>query len=306
MFIWKACQDALPTLANLYKRKIVERMECPICKLTPETGIHVLWNCKAAKDVWGQGCIKVKKMAGNKTSFNEIWRQMIKYLKEEELAEALITARLIRFRRNNLIHKKSYTPPGSIIQAAKMEMKNFKEAMDKPQTNQIYIASQTISSWKKPPNDSYKLNWDAAIDKATAKVGIGAIIRDSHGQVIGTLQATRPLKIDLFIAESYALLIASTFCKENGISAVIMEGETQKVINILRNEVTDWSQGRLLIEEAKSILNSCPTWSANHVKKEANKAACTLARNALLLYEDLYELEEIPSCILSTVHSEIM
>ncbi|XP_042956302.1 uncharacterized protein LOC122292147 [Carya illinoinensis] len=306
MFTWKACQDALPTLANLYKRKIVENMDCPICKLAPETGVHVLWNCETAKGVWGQGCIKIQKMAGNRTSFSEIWSQMVKNLKKEDLAEAAITARLIWFIRNTLIHGNSFTPPGLIIQAAKMEMKNFKEATDKPQFNPRCTSGQTFELWKKPPEGSYKLNWSARIDKATARVGIRAIIRDPSGQVIGTLQATRSLRTDQFTAESYALLIASSFYKESGISTVIVEGESQKEINILRYEVTDWSQGDLIIEEAKDVLSSCLSWSANLAKKEANNAACILAKNALLMCEDVYELEEISNCTLSTVLSEMM
>ncbi|XP_042974751.1 uncharacterized protein LOC122306389 [Carya illinoinensis] len=175
-------------MANLYKRKIAENMDCHICKLVPETGVHVLWNCEAAKSVWGQGCIKIQKMAGKRSSFREIWSQMVKNLKKEDLAEAAIIARLIWFRRNTLIHENSFTPLGLIIQAAKMEMKNFKEAMKKPQSSPRCTSGQTFNLWKKPPEGSYKLNWSAGIDKATARVGFGAIIRDPNGQVIGTLR----------------------------------------------------------------------------------------------------------------------
>ncbi|XP_042980091.1 uncharacterized protein LOC122310272 [Carya illinoinensis] len=245
-------------------------------------------------------------MAGNRISFSEVWKQMIEILNKEELAEAALIVRLIWFRRNNLLHENSYSPPGLIIQAAKKEMKDFKEATGKPQINLVHNSDQTLSLWKKPPENFYKLNWGTATDKGAAKVGIGAIIRDSNGQVIGSLQATRQLTSDQFTAESYALLIATTFSKEIGTTAVIVEGETQKVLNLLGSGATDWSQGGLLVEEAKAILNSCLSWSANLVNKEANKAASSLARNALVLYEDLCELEEISNCILSTVLSEMM
>ena len=53
VFLWGACHDILPTRENLRKRKIVEDPLCPICGLEPETTCHVLWECPAARDVWG-------------------------------------------------------------------------------------------------------------------------------------------------------------------------------------------------------------------------------------------------------------
>lgn len=37
MFTWRACSEALPTLANLKRRKVVEDSSCPICRMEPET-----------------------------------------------------------------------------------------------------------------------------------------------------------------------------------------------------------------------------------------------------------------------------
>lgn len=187
MFIWKAYQDALPTFSNLYKRKVVEEMDCPICKLTSITAARVLWDCEAARDVWSQGCIKIQKIVGYKSSFIEIWSHMIKNLKKEELAKVVVIAILIWFRRNNLIHGKTFTPPSSIIQAEKVEPQCFKQAMNRQQKNQTKEVVQFICSWKKPLEGIYKLNWDAAIDHTTARIGIDSIIRDSSGNVIGTL-----------------------------------------------------------------------------------------------------------------------
>jgi hypothetical protein len=53
LFMWKACNDLLPTKTNLFKRKVVEDTKCPCCTLEEETTYHVLWSCPAARDVWG-------------------------------------------------------------------------------------------------------------------------------------------------------------------------------------------------------------------------------------------------------------
>ena len=47
MFLWKA-------LNNLYKKGVTKDSLCPICCLEEETVAHCLWECSAARDVWGE------------------------------------------------------------------------------------------------------------------------------------------------------------------------------------------------------------------------------------------------------------
>ena len=58
VFGWRACNDILPTKQNLSKRKIIEDEMCRICMRFPESAIHALWECEAAKDVWA-GSLKI-------------------------------------------------------------------------------------------------------------------------------------------------------------------------------------------------------------------------------------------------------
>ena len=63
MFMWRACNDLLPTKCNLVKRKMVEDCICPCCYREEETVVHVLWSCPAAQDVWGSGSMIFQKCA---------------------------------------------------------------------------------------------------------------------------------------------------------------------------------------------------------------------------------------------------
>ncbi|KAK9996844.1 hypothetical protein SO802_021530 [Lithocarpus litseifolius] len=52
VFGWRACQNILPTRANLAPRRIIEDDSCPICLRHSESVIHALWG------VWnGSGCV---------------------------------------------------------------------------------------------------------------------------------------------------------------------------------------------------------------------------------------------------------
>jgi hypothetical protein len=41
-FMWRACQDLLPTKDNLVQRKIIQDKECSLCGLEAETSYHIL------------------------------------------------------------------------------------------------------------------------------------------------------------------------------------------------------------------------------------------------------------------------
>ena len=51
-FVWRACNDILPTCANLYRKKIQMDPLCAICGQTDETFGHALWECPMARNVW--------------------------------------------------------------------------------------------------------------------------------------------------------------------------------------------------------------------------------------------------------------
>lgn len=52
VFMWRACKNALPTKANLFKRKVVDDQFCPICGVIVETTGYMQWSCPLARDAW--------------------------------------------------------------------------------------------------------------------------------------------------------------------------------------------------------------------------------------------------------------
>ena len=51
IFMWKACENALPTMQNLRKRGVATNGVCPICGNEAEFICHGLFRCNFAKDV---------------------------------------------------------------------------------------------------------------------------------------------------------------------------------------------------------------------------------------------------------------
>lgn len=51
-FLWQACQNALPTRENLYRRKIIPDPLCSICQMEVETTEHILLLCPWTSQIW--------------------------------------------------------------------------------------------------------------------------------------------------------------------------------------------------------------------------------------------------------------
>ncbi|XP_042969016.1 uncharacterized protein LOC122301687 [Carya illinoinensis] len=146
-FIWRACKEALPTLANL-KSIITEDSKCPICKLEPETSGHALWVCTTAKDVWNQGCIKTQKMSFQNDLFLNVWSKLNQKLDKYELEECAVMMRGIWSRRDDLMHGKGFKHPNNIIQGAKADVLSYKDANGSQRDHQQHD-HQKVLSWKK-------------------------------------------------------------------------------------------------------------------------------------------------------------
>ncbi|KAL5844514.1 hypothetical protein ACOSQ3_010566 [Xanthoceras sorbifolium] len=52
IFIWRLCNKAIPSLSNLFCRKVVADCYCQRCGLDFETDGHAVWWCKEALEVW--------------------------------------------------------------------------------------------------------------------------------------------------------------------------------------------------------------------------------------------------------------
>ncbi|KAK3211776.1 hypothetical protein Dsin_016482 [Dipteronia sinensis] len=52
IFIWRACLNVVPSLENLYHRKIAAAPSCTRCASHVESTSHALFGCKAARRVW--------------------------------------------------------------------------------------------------------------------------------------------------------------------------------------------------------------------------------------------------------------
>jgi hypothetical protein len=69
LFLWRVCNDILPTKGKLWKRHIVENPLCPLCGIEFESSTHAIWLCEVAKEVWSECPARIQKCASGDIDF---------------------------------------------------------------------------------------------------------------------------------------------------------------------------------------------------------------------------------------------
>ncbi|XP_040996051.1 uncharacterized protein LOC121242225 [Juglans microcarpa x Juglans regia] len=281
--------------SELEKRKVTKDASRPICHLCPESIEHALWECSSAQDVWGQSSRKLQKTKLQSQTFKQLLESLFELLEDEVMIEFAIIAWMIWKRRNDLIFNNTFTHLNSLTQQAKVFIKELSQLQHatKFPTPDLGRSSQ----WEAPPRGKLKLNWDVALEKNNCKVGVGAVIRDWEGTVKATMRKKHDLYPDPLLAEAYALLQATIFCKSLGWKEIILEGDSLQVVNFLKTGEVNDSYVGTMIRDTKSILNSFTSWTVRHILRAGNVVAHVLSRDALSSRDSIWSVGTILTCI---------
>ncbi|KAF5481630.1 hypothetical protein F2P56_002269, partial [Juglans regia] len=184
---------------------------------------------------------------------------------------------------NAFLFEGKFENPSQIAQAALQSTKDFKEANDREKVDLITGRPTGLTTWSPPPLKVYKANWDASVDRVHSRMGVGVVIRNWEGSVTATLSSSRCIFPDAKLAEAMAALRAVLFCKQIGISRVLLEGDALNVVNDINSEAKDWSSVGLIIQDIKTELQNLEYGSVHFISRNSNCIAHCLAKNALKL-----------------------
>jgi hypothetical protein len=253
-FMWKACNNILPTKEKLFKREVVPDPLCPICMLAPESLSHILWTCPSAQDVWVECKGRLQKCVCNDGEFMDILLQVGQGLDEEERHLMVTVARLIWLRRNKLVFEGVFQGPKSIVRVAREQVEAFNEATRRHCTHRPSNTVQEEVVWKKPPLGTLKFNWDAAVDKEGGRIGMGVIARDSVGEVVVMNSVPMDFVQDPSLVEALAARQAVELSLAMGLENCIFEGDALEVIKAINQEEPCRGVISQIVNDIKTLL----------------------------------------------------
>ncbi|XP_008237339.1 PREDICTED: uncharacterized protein LOC103336080 [Prunus mume] len=138
----------------------------------------------------------------------------------------------------------------------------------------------TIQRWLRPPQATFKLNVDATWGKKTLIAGLGAVIRDEHGNFIRGAGKVR-LPSSPIEAEAHAALYGLMVASDLGNVHLECESDSKELIQSVKGNI---QKGRWTIyptlaalKEKCRIFGSC-SWK--WIPRKANKATDAAAVEA--------------------------
>ena len=187
-----------------------------------------------------------------------------------------------------------------------------KEMLAQYQANLQVPNVQVINSgsggtrWRCPQAELVKISFDGAVFSASNLSGIGVVIRDSNGAVLASCSQKIPQAYKAEVIEALAALEALSSVFELGFRSAILEGDSLGLIQALKSEERSLSPTGLLIEDVKIFSNNFVKFLYSHVKKNDNRVAHNLAKNALCILDFQVWMEDVPSHIVSILQLDVV
>ena len=276
--LWRATHEAIPTLLNLWKRKVVSSVTCPRCLLACEDSIHSLWSCPALRVIWeaiaaGQRLLKYRFM-----TFADLMETVVEMKDCFNINLVAMILWMIWECRNSDRVGGCSTDLRTIRVKALTFLHDFSSAQI-PRQVQLSVSGSN-SRWIPPNPLTYKVNFDGAIFKELGAAGLGMVIRDFEGLVIGTLAERIPLPCSVATVEALACRRAVLFVKEMSIFEATVEGDAEIVISDLKDGRTSNSEFGHIIQDSLVLANELRFCVFSHVKRLGNTVVHYLARKA--------------------------
>ena len=107
-------------------------------------------------------------------------------------------------------------------------------------------------------------------------------------------------------AEAKAVEAGILLAWDLGLKDIVMEGDSQLVMLVLKGSVYPASVIQKVVEGSQRCLSHFKTWRDEHVKRNNNKAAHLLARNALFVDDCVIWVEDTPPVIELQIQNDVI
>ncbi|XP_050254879.1 uncharacterized protein LOC126700728 [Quercus robur] len=192
-------------------------------------GNKLIW-----KGIWNlqEGDVELRKCIGQKfLPFVDLLA--ILFLRKDRLDIDLLAVImwLIWGRRNASCMGESILEYRQIWAKAKLYLLDFKTAQkdDRRLTTTVI----RVPRWIPPIHNHFKINFDRAVFSEMDTAGLGVVIRDSYGRVVGALAERIPITISATMVEALACRRALNFAKELNLMDTVFKGDAEQIIKAL-------------------------------------------------------------------------
>ncbi|XP_057451971.1 uncharacterized protein LOC130743760 [Lotus japonicus] len=245
MFLWKACNEALPVKASLFRRHIAPDPVCFICNQDEESVYHLLLGCPWTRAVWLSSQLHVQHLHQGSLTVKDWLTQLVIRLQEnsEDLSRGLTIVAYYLWgiwKERNECHfqQRPPDPLGTTIRIRASMLNGMEDNTPSPIPTQGRKPNYQ-ARWDVPPPWTLKLNVDATYFKETCKGSIAVVVFDEKGTNVlshsKTIWAASPLAAEA-LAVREALLLAMNL----ELPKIYLVSDCLNLVSLIRERRTDW------------------------------------------------------------------
>lgn len=110
-------------------------------------------------------------------------------------------------------------------------------------------------AWRSPDASWYKINFDGALFVKENCAGVGLVIRNEQGLVMASLSQKIPLPFTVIEVEALAARKAVKFAAELGLDRIVLEGDSEILVNTLEHGCRSLAQFGHLAADLQHIAS---------------------------------------------------
>ena len=145
----------------------------------------------------------------------------------------------------------------------------------------------------------YKVNVDGAVFKESGSCGIGIVIRNKRGEIMGAMSKRLDLPLGALEVEAKAFEEGMLLAWDLRLKYIVLEGDAQGVIDVLIGCSSPPPPIfiQMIIEGIQSQKCNVQVWKASYVHRTNNMATHLMARNAKFVNDSVIWVKDIPPII---------
>ena len=174
-------------------------------------------------------------------------------------------------------------------------------------TNMCAKKTTTLDAvvWRPPKPGWYKVNTDGATFDDIKCFGVGVVIRNERGEIMGALSKKFMLPLGGLEAEAKAIEDGVVLAWDLRLKDIIIESDALLVTNYLGKQSVMPSSIRKVVEGILEGLRKFNAWDVNHTRRSGNIAAHIMARQAKFLNVCNIWVEDTPPSIADQVQIDV-
>nr|XP_023887308.1 uncharacterized protein LOC111999419 [Quercus suber] len=266
-----------------------------------ESSGHALWDCWLAEAVWKESKFSLSRGCHPHRDFIDVAWKFWEERKEGELECLACTAWCIWKNRNAANFEGKCKDARRIVSEATALVEEFSVLVGAPKQP----APPRTDRWTPPSEGWYKVNVDGAVFNELGSCGIGIVIRNNRGEIMGAMSKRMEIPLGALEVEAKAFEEGLLLAGDLGLKHFVLEGGAQGVTDALMGYSSPPTSIQMIIEGIQRQQGNVLQWKANHVRRTSNMAAHRMARNAKFVNDSVIWVEDIPPIIEFQVNKDV-